>query len=150
MEGSKIVRLKTTNAHRIVDIHPDVAVRLARLIQGKDGLVFATTTGWAHNSSNILRRWPHPVLKQLGIPKTGFHAFRRFRATHLRKQRVQESLIKAWLGHSGGTLTDLYDRSATDSSYRKMAVEQAGIGFELPAIVPCVLKSSEREVSVAA
>jgi integrase len=38
-------RLKTTNAHRIVDIHTDVAVHLAGFIQGKDGLVFPTTTG---------------------------------------------------------------------------------------------------------
>jgi integrase len=39
--------------------------------------------------------------------KRGFHAFRRFRFTVLRRAGVPENLIKQWLGHSQN-LMDLY------------------------------------------
>src|SRR2546430_170018 len=32
----------------------------------------------------------------MGGEKCGFHAFRRFRITHLRKQRVMEVLLRIW------------------------------------------------------
>jgi len=95
-----------------------------------------------------------PLLAELKIAKCGFHAFRRFRATWLRKQRTQESVIKAWLGHStGNTITDFYDRTATDVEHCKNVVGQVGIGFDLTSIVLSVLKDSDtetREVAVAA
>ena len=93
----------------------------------------------------------YPALKKMGVAQTGFHGFRRFRATHLRKQQAPESLIKAWLGHSANSsVTDLYDRSQADTEYRKQVAEQVGIGFEIPAIVLNVLKPSESEDAVAA
>ena len=93
----------------------------------------------------------YPVLKEMGIAQTGYHGFRRFRATHLRKQRAPESLIKAWLGHSAkSSVTDLYDRSQADEKYRKLIAEQVGIGFEIPSIVPSVPKRAENDDAVAA
>ena len=93
----------------------------------------------------------YPVLKKMGVAQTGFHGFRRFRATHLRKQQAPESLIKSWLGHSArSSVTDLYYRSQEDREYRKQVAEQVGIGFEIPSIVPYVPKPSESEVAVAA
>lgn len=93
----------------------------------------------------------YPILKKMGVAQTGFHGFRRFRATHLRKQQAPESLIKSWLGHSAkSSVTDLYDRSQEDTKYRKQVAEQVGIGFEIPSIVLSVLKQQESEVVVAA
>jgi len=93
-------------------------------------------------------------LKEMCVAQTGFHGFRRFRATHLRKQQAPESLIKAWLGHSAkSSVTDLYDRSQADTKYREQVAEQVGIGFEIPSIVLFVvqvLKSPEMEDAVAA
>jgi integrase len=144
-------RLKTTNAHRVVDVHSTVASRLVTFIGKRTGLLFPTSTGRAHNHSNVRNRMLYPVLKEMGVAQTGFHGFRRFRATHLRKQQTPESLIKAWLGHSAkSSVTDLYDRSQADTKYRKQIAEQVGIGFELPSIVLSVLKPVEGEVAVAA
>ena len=93
----------------------------------------------------------YPVLKKIGVAQTGFHGFRRFRATHLRKQQAPESFIKAWLGHSAkSSVTDLYDRSQEDAKYRKQVAEQVGIGFEIPPIVLFVPKPPESEDAVAA
>ena len=144
-------RLKTTNAHRVVDVHTTVAAHLVAFIGKRTGLLFPTSTGRAHNHSNARNRMLYPVLKKMGVAQTGFHGFRRFRATHLRKQQAPESLIKAWLGHSAkSSVTDLYDRSQADEKYRKQIAEQVGIGFELPSIVLFVPKPSESEDAVAA
>jgi hypothetical protein len=35
----------------------------------------------------------------MGHEKCGFHAFRRFRFTNLRKQGVPEDLLRFWIGH---------------------------------------------------
>jgi hypothetical protein len=75
----------------------------------KTGLLFCSRTGKPPQQSNILRRWLHPVLKQLnwkdpesGCTTTGRHAFRRFRNTHLRNfTSTPPSLIKFWLGRAG-------------------------------------------------
>ena len=144
-------RLKTINAHRVVDVHPTVATHLIAFIGDQKGLLFPTSTGRAHSHSNARNRMLYPVLKKMGVAQTGFHGFRRFRATHLRKQQAPESLIKSWLGHSArSSVTDLYDRSQEDREYRKQVAEQVGIEFEIPSIVPYVPKPSESEVAVAA
>jgi integrase len=73
----------------------------------------------------------HPVLEILEIQKQGFHGFRRFRVTHLRKSRTPEDLIKFWLGHAPETVTDGYSQLKADTEFRKMVAEQAGVGFTL-------------------
>jgi integrase len=64
----------------------------------------------------------------------GFHAFRRFRITHLRKQRVTEVLLRIWVGHSTEGITDKYtvETLKRDVAYRKDPAEQAGLGFHTP------------------
>jgi integrase len=108
--------------------------------------VFATRTGKPISQSNLLNRDLHPLLEELGLPMFGFHAFRRYRNTWLRKQRTPDALIQFWLGHAGKTMSDLYDRSREDESYRKEVAMLAGIGFA----VQKVLESSKVEVEVAA
>ena len=58
--------------------------------------------------SNVLRRSLHKILQKMGREKCGFRAFRRFRITHLRKQRVMEVLLRIWVGHSTEGITDKY------------------------------------------
>ena len=83
----------------------------------------------------------HPLLEGLGQPKSGAHAFRRFRATWLRKQHAPEDLIRFWLGHANKSVADLYSKLKDDLTFRKKIAEEVGIGFELPAekveVAPC-------------
>jgi integrase len=68
----------------------------------------------------------------MGHDKCGFHAFRRFRVTLLRKQRVPEDLIRFWTGHADESVTDGYSKMKSDDEFRKLTAEQAGLGFSLP------------------
>lgn len=63
----------------------------------------------------------------------GFHAFRRFRATHLRMTQAPEDLIRYWLGHSSNQITDRYSKLAERVDVRREWVEKVGLGFELEA-----------------
>ena len=65
-----------------------------------------------------------------GIP--GFHAFRRFRLTHLRASRVPEDIIKFWIGHADKDITDRYSKMAEDVEARKRYAASTGLGFEIP------------------
>ena len=130
------------NGHREIDLHSSVAAMLREFIgERKTGLLFCSRTGKPLQQSNILRRWLHPVLKQLnwkdpesGCTTTGSHAFRRFRNTYLRNfTSTPPSLVKFWLGHAGQDMSDLYDKAKNDVQFRKAVAERAGLGFELPA-----------------
>ena len=137
--------LKTDAGLREVDLHSSVAAMLKDFIgERTHGLLFRTRTGKQLSQSNILRRSLHPILAKLNQPKCGAHAYRRFRITWLRKNRVPEDLIKFWLGHEGGapepgsqvwvpkTVTDDYSKLEQDVEFRKQVVEKVGLGFDLP------------------
>ena len=128
--------LKTKNGERVVDLSPEVGSLLREYIdKRKKGLVFATRTGQPLSQSNLLKRSLHPLLEDSKIPVCGFHAFRRYRATHLRKQRTPEALTQFWLGHTGKSITDSYDRSRDDEVYRKEVAKSVGTGFAVPAVL---------------
>jgi integrase len=145
-------RLKTTNAPRDVDIHPDIAVLLKAFAGGrKSGFLFASRNGKPLSSSNVIRRHLHPALKQLGYVnphtgtyKAGNHAFRRFRNTYLKNYTAcPEGLYKYWMGHAGEDMSDLYDKIKEDVAFRRKWAERCGFGFELPSAVPSVPKTPE-------
>jgi integrase len=102
------------------------------------GFLFHSKNGLPLLQSNVLRLSLHPVLKRLEQPKSGAHAFRRFRATWLRKQHAPEDLIRFWLGHANKSVTDIYSKLKEDVTFRKTVAEQVGVGFELPTEVPQV------------
>ena len=100
------------------------------------GFLFRSKAGLPLLQSNVLRLSLHPLLTKLQQPKSGAHAFRRFRATWLRKQHAPEDLIRFWLGHANKSVTDGYSKLKEDVTFRKQVAEQVGIGFELPAEKP--------------
>lgn len=125
--------LKTENGVRDIDLHASVADRLKEFIGDRNsGFLFCSKSGNPLLQSNILRLSLHPILKELKQPKSGAHAFRRFRTTWLRKQQAPEDLIRFWLGHANQSVTDGYSKLREDVTFRKRVVEQVGIGFELP------------------
>jgi hypothetical protein len=65
--------------------------------------LFATASGKPMSQRNTLR-----ILHNR--KKVGFHAFRRFRTSILRKARVPGDLEKLWLGHASKSVTDDYAR----------------------------------------
>jgi integrase len=116
---------KTPNAIRFVDIPKALAEALRRYTEGKDGYLCATRAGRLLDQRNSLK-----ALHGAGN-RGGFHAFRRFRFTVLRRAGVPENLIKQWLGHSQNLL-DLYAAQLRyDAAYRREWCETAGLGFEL-------------------
>ncbi|HTT20800.1 MAG TPA: site-specific integrase [Candidatus Sulfotelmatobacter sp.] len=146
-------KLKTTNALRDVDIHPDIAALLKAFVgDRKSGFLLASRNGKPLSSSNIIRRHLHPALKQLayvnshtGTHKAGNHAFRRFRNTFLRNYTAcPEGLYKFWMGHAGKDMSDLYDKIKEDVAFRRKWAEQCGFGFELPSVVPNVPRITEQ------
>ena len=116
---------KTPSAVREVDLAEPLARLLQDEIAGKEGYLFATSTGTALQQRNALG-WLHEA------KRVGFHAFRRFRTENLRRARVPEDLIRLWLGHAKPTITDLYaDGLKNDSAWRQEWCERAGLGFSL-------------------
>src|SRR5262249_30388475 len=119
---------------RIVDLHSDVAKLLSNHIgERRSGFVFCTRKGKPLGQSNVLRRVLHPILREAGINKCGFHAFRRFRNTYLRNfTSCPDGLRMFWLGWSGRNMGDHYDKIRENAGFRREISERVGIGFELP------------------
>ncbi len=147
---------KTPSAIRDVDLFPSLAAMLRTHISGRTtGFVFQNKVGKPLAKSNVLRRSLHPILAELKVEKAGFHSFRRFRATHLSKSRVPESLAKFWMGHAESTQTEEYVKLLDEVKFRKEIAENIGLGFDLRTetspIVRIVRKKSKRvEVKKAA
>lgn len=125
---------KTVNAIRDVDMDPMLVEQVQKLIGKRSkGFLFQNRAGGSLHQSNTLRKHLHPVLQSVGAEKMGYHTFRRFRATHLRKNRVPEGLIRYYMGHASLSITDCYDKSYEDIAWRKGAIEHIGVGFNLPS-----------------
>jgi len=126
---------KTVAGIRDVDIHSSLASLLREHIGTRtSGFVFQSSRGTPLARSNVLRRSLHKILKEMGREKSGFHGFRRYRITHLRKQRVMEVLLRIWVGHSTHGITDNYtvESLKADAAFRSSTAEAAGLGFHIP------------------
>jgi integrase len=124
---------KTASGLREVDVHSSLAEMLrAHIGDRRSGFLFQSPSGNPLSDSNIRNRSLHPILKAMGKQACGFHAFRRFRVTCLRKGRVPEDLIRFWIGHADKTVTDGYSKVKEDMVFRTVCAENVGLGFELP------------------
>jgi integrase len=144
---------KTAAGIREVDLHSSLASLLREHLGTRtSGFVFRTSKGTPLGRSNILRRSLHKILLEMGREKCGFHGFRRFRITHLRKQRVMEVLLRIWVGHSTHGITDKYTVESLkgDAAFRKLTAEQAGLGFALGRVVPSVPRMYSTEFAATA
>jgi integrase len=116
---------KTSNAVRLVDLPESLARVLCRYTEGRDGLLFTATAGQFLDQRNVL-----DVLHRAG-KRGGFHAFRRFRFTVLRKAGVPDNLIKQWLGHSQNLIDHYAAQLQHDVAYQREWCDKAGLGFDL-------------------
>ena len=138
---------KTRNATRDVDLCPALAAMLKTFIgDRKDGFLFKNRAGKPLSQTNLLRRSPHPILQELGVEKMGFHGFRRFRTTWLRKNRAPEDLIRFWGGWSNRTIADEYAKLFEDVEFRKEVAEDIGLGFTLPLTEEPIVRNVRRKL----
>jgi integrase len=140
---------KTASAVRDVDLCPALATMLNEFIAGRtSGCLFQNAVGKPLAQSNVLRRSLHPILDALEVPKAGFHSFRRFRATHLSKSRVPESLVKFWMGHSETNQTEEYVKLFDEVVYRRDVTDGIGLGFHILPEKPIVRNVRKKLVEV--
>lgn len=113
---------KTSNAVRVVDIPEVLASQLRDYVYGVTGYLFATAQGMPLQQRNVLR-----VLHS--AKRVGFHAFRRFRLTWLRKNGAPKDLERFWMGHASEEVGDLYSKLKEDVAFRQDWAERIGLGF---------------------
>ena len=121
---------KTRKGKRFIDIDANLAALLRQHLGGRrTGRVFEARNGSPISSNNIRKRVLQPLLKQLGIPKAGLHAFRHSRVTMLRKLGTPEDLQLQWIGHSSLRTTDRYCHTNEELEYRRNAASKVGLNF---------------------
>ena len=109
---------KTDAGVRLVDLDPELNAFLVSTIQPSQGLVF---------NPNIDTQRAR-LASLIGNGK--FHSFRRFRVTHLDKSNTPSSLVRFWIGHSAGDISQRYMKVGNDIQARKEWAKKVGIGFE--------------------
>jgi integrase len=82
------------------------------------GLLFATKTGTPWDHSLVRKRKFHPLLKRLGIPQCGFHAFRHGNATLLDQIGAPMAVRLNRLGHAEPQTTMGYTHAVTADERR--------------------------------
>ena len=80
------------------------------------GLLFATENGTPWDHSWVRKRKLHPLLKKLGIPQCGFHAFRHGNATLLDQLGAPMAVRQNRLGHADAQTTMDYTHAVTETN----------------------------------
>ena len=134
-------RLKTPASYRQVDLHSEIASWLQKFVDGKSGLILRTENNTPFLYGNLQDHWLDPRLRKLGLsqPGGGWHQFKRFRNSWLRKQRCQEDVRKFWLAHKPKEMGEVYSALKDDLGARLAEAERCGYGFVLPAPKPEVV-----------
>jgi len=129
---------KTRNAVRENDLCSSLAAFVKLHVGNRtSGFLFESGSGKPLNQRNVLRDGLGKIRRDLNLKQDGkgFHAFRRFRTAHLRKNRVPWDLEKFWLGHANRDVTDKYaEQLKEDLEWRKSVAEKTGLGFNLPTL----------------
>jgi integrase len=118
---------KTDAGFREIDLHPAVNSYLMQADLPKTGWLFR---GIDDPDGHYFQATAGRHLKDDGIEK-GYHAFRRFRLTHLAAVSAPSQLIKFWAGHASADITDRYIKIGKSMEVRKSWAEKAGLGFQI-------------------
>jgi len=100
---------KTGKAVRRIGIDADLVRILKEHLGGrKFGYVFQSRNGHPFRESNILKRHLHPILRKLGIPQCGMHAFRHGRVSFLVENNVPLPVIRLSIRHGSDQMVSRY------------------------------------------
>lgn len=92
-------------------------------------LIFPNAVGKPYEPNNLLKRVLHPALSSLGLPKTGWRAFRRTVATALSEMREPVRTAQQVLGHSSAQTTLAYYVQSVEESQRSAITRLEKIMF---------------------
>jgi integrase len=125
----KLQAPKTPAAIRAVDLCFAIQSLLEEFTYNRrqGDFLFSTSNGKAIDPSYVARQ----ILTPASIP--GTHSLRRLRVSHLREVGCNESILRFWIGHSGRTVTDGYDKIAQDVELRRREAERVGTGLDIAA-----------------
>ncbi len=118
----QIQTVKSRKGNRRFPISPELAAHLRAYLRGWHpnalGLLFATKKGTPWDHSLIRKRSFHPLLRKLGIPHCGFHAFRHGNATLLDQIGAPMAVRQNRLGHADAQTTMDYTHAVTADERR--------------------------------
>ena len=126
--GKVLPQPKTEAGRREIDLHPDINQYLIESGLAEDAgnaPLFRSESG---GTARIETIYDH--LEDYGI-QGGFHAFRRFRITHLESQNVPRGLQMFWTGHAPRDVHETYIKMGRDLKTRRDWAIKAGYGFDL-------------------
>lgn len=118
---------KTEAGVREVDLDPRLNDFLLSHLETAPGLLFKSEIGGIVRTNTAYEH-----LEAAGI-REGFHAFRRFRITHLDTAGVPPGLQRFWTGHAAGDVHEKYIKMREKIEERKTWAVKAGLGFQLEA-----------------
>jgi integrase/recombinase XerD len=119
------VSVKTKSGYRVVRIEPALVEMLRQQLGTRTaGRVFHTRTGTPFSKDNV-RRKLQSILRTLGLPKGGLHAFRPGRVSILQENGVPGDLVKEWVGHSSLRTTSRYTHFR--DNYRQEVAGKVGL-----------------------
>jgi integrase len=96
---------------------------------GSIDLIFPNAVGKPYEPNNLVKRVLHPALSSLGLPKTGWRAFRRTVATALSEMREPVRTAQQVLGHSSAQATLAYYVQSVEESQRSAITRLEEIMF---------------------
>ena len=118
----KIQTVKSRKGNRRFPIWAELVEHLHAYLQSwrpnSLGLLFATRNGTPWDHSLVRKRKFHPLLKKLGIPQCGFHAFRHGNATLLDQIGAPMAVRLNRLGHTEAQTTMGYTHAVTADERR--------------------------------
>ncbi len=117
---------KSKASERAIPMGPSLQVLLAvhrqHAMTDPEALVFPNAAGKPYEANNIIQRVLHPAMRSLGLPETGWRAFRRSVATALSELREPVKTAQKVLGHSSPETTlGIYTQSVEESQRAAMA-----------------------------
>jgi len=114
---------KNHASERDIPIAPGILYSLSRLKehgrQSSTDLAFPNAAGHLNEAGALLNRVLYPTLASLGLPRTGWRAFRRSAATALSEMREPVRTTQQVLGHSSPNTTLAFYVQSVEGSQRR-------------------------------
>jgi integrase len=112
---------KTPSGAREVDLHPDIAKVLQRMLAGRTaGRLFDV-------SIDAVRH----AFEKAGLKS---HELRHFRYTHLQRAEIPNAIRDYWMGHASKGMERVYGHIAQDAELKKELAQKIGIGFSVEGL----------------